>query len=791
MSSRVLHGVFLAVFAASGVAALVYQIVWQRLLTLFGGADLYAVTLIVMAFMAGLGVGSLAGGHLADRLSPRSPRSRLLAFAGAEAAIAAFAWLSTALLYDTLYLRLGERPLAPALVTSLLFFVLLWPTFFMGLSLPLLARALTESVERAADRVGGLYAWNTLGAAVGAAASFALVRAWGFDGAVRFGAALNLACTAAALAVAAVLPRTDVADPRPSLQGGTPASRRDDAEPPVRLPAWLLVYALSGFVALSLEILWFRVLGSVLRSTSLTFPTLLSLYIAGLGLGALLARRPARRARRPGAVFFALQLAVPVWAVLSLVAFVALLERGLAPALLVEHLSGEEPLALAESARAAARFVLRAGDVAPWTRDAALRLVVVHVLVPLAFVLVPTLLMGASFPFLQARVQTDLRGLGRRVGWLQAANIAGSTLGAGLTGVLLLGWLGTSGTLRLLAGTSFVFLLLLLRATGAPRTARLVLPPTVAALLAAAVPSGASLWGRIAGSEPARIRHAEDGSGVSVLKPVEEDGRTGHHLLVGGLHQSHLPFGGYHAVLGALPALVHPAPRRVAIIGLGTGNTAYAAAGRPETERVDALEIVGSQIPLLHTHARATRDPGLVALLADGRIHVRVTDGRTHLMRSSERYDVIEADALRPTSAYAGNLYSREYFDLLRRRLAPGGLAVTWSPTPRVRATFLSVFPHVVAIGDTLLGSDAPITFDPLAIQERLRHPGFQAHFARAGVDISALVESELSERVVEGYGPEAPRPSDAEINTDLFPRDEYLASERFWPSFAPASRPR
>lgn len=784
MSSRILHGVFLAVFAASGVAALVYQIVWQRLLTLFGGADLYAVTLIVMAFMAGLGVGSLAGGHLADRLAPRS---RLVAFAGAEAAIAAFAWLSTALLYDTLYLRLGERPLAPALVTSLLFLVLLWPTFFMGLSLPLLARALTESVERAADRVGGLYAWNTLGAAVGAAASFALVRAWGFDGAVRFGAALNLACAGAALAVAAFLPRTDGAAPPPSPQGA-PAGRRDDAEPPVRLPAWLLVYALSGFVALSLEIVWFRVLGSVLRSTSLTFPTLLSLYIAGLGLGALVARRPARRARRPGAVFFALQLAVPVWAVLSLVAFVALLERGLAPALLVEHLAGEEPLALAESARAAARFVLRAGDVAPWTRDAALRLLVVHVLVPLAFVLVPTLLMGASFPFLQARVQTDLRGLGRRVGWLQAANIAGSTLGAGLTGVLLLGWLGTPGTLRLLAGTSFVFLLLLLRATGAPRAARLVLPPAVAALLAAAVPSGAALWGRISGSEPARIRHAEDGSGVSVMKPVEEDGRLLHHLLVGGLHQSHLPFGGYHAVLGALPALVHPAPRRVAIIGLGTGNTAYAAAGRPETERVDALEIVGSQIPLLHAHARATRDPGLVALLADGRVHVRVTDGRTHLMRSSERYDVIEADALRPTSAYAGNLYSREYFDLLRRRLAPGGLAVTWSPTPRVRATFLSVFPHVVAVGDTLLGSDAPIAFDPLAIRERLRHPAFQAHFAKAGVDISALVETELSERPVEIFGPEAPRSTDGDLNTDLFPRDEYLASERFWPSFARGS---
>jgi predicted membrane-bound spermidine synthase len=785
MSSRVLHGVFLAVFAASGVAALVYQIVWQRLLTLFGGADLYAVTLIVMAFMAGLGVGSLAGGHLADRLSARS---RLLAFAGAEAAIAAFAWLSTALLYDTLYLRLGERPLAPGLVTSLLFLVLLWPTFFMGLSLPLLARALTESVERAADRVGGLYAWNTLGAAVGAAASFALVRAWGFDGAVRFGAALNLACAAAVLAVVALRqrPSPGLATESKDLSGEKLAP---GSEAPVPLAAWLVVYGLSGFVALSLEIVWFRILGWILRSTSVTFPTLLGLYLAGLGAGALFGRRLARGARRPGAVFFALQLAIPTWAVASLAAFVAALQLGVAPGLLVEHLQGENPLPLAASVRAAVRVVLRFGEVAPWTSDAAARLLLVHVCVPAAFVLVPTLLMGASFPFLQARVQTDLRGLGRRVGWLQAANIAGSTLGAGLTGVVLLGVLGTTGTLRLLSASAAVFLFLLMRSYRTPRATRWLVPAAAAALLAAAVPPGDALWSRTVGSEPTRIRLAEDGSGVSVLKTLEPGRRQTHHLLAGGLHQSDLPFGGYHAVLGALPTLVHPGPRRVAIIGLGTGNTAYAAGGRHETERVLVLEIVGSQVPLLLAHVRATQEPGLLALLADGRFDVRVADGRTHLMRTTERYDVIEADALRPVSAYAGNLFSREYFDLVRRRLAPGGVGVSWSPTPRVRDTFLSVFPHAIEIGDMLLGSDAPVAFEAAAVRARMRDPALLAHFGKAGVDVVALIEAEIV-KPVRVYGPEAPRRTDGDLNTDLFPRDEYLASERFWPSFARGSGP-
>jgi hypothetical protein len=172
-------------------------------------------------------------------------------------------------------------------VTSLLFLVLLWPTFFMGLSLPLLARALTESAERAADRVGGLYAWNTLGAAAGAVLTFVLVRRWGFDGAVHFAAALNLACAVLALATAARRPRGEggAGDAPPPDRGGPTAP---PVEAPPRLATWLGVYALSGFVALSLEIVWFRVLGSCptprVRDTFLSvFPHVLAVGDTLLG----------------------------------------------------------------------------------------------------------------------------------------------------------------------------------------------------------------------------------------------------------------------------------------------------------------------------------------------------------------------------------------------------------------------------------------------------------------------------------------------------------------------------
>ncbi len=148
--------IFLGVFFLSGFAALLYQTIWQRMLTLFGGVDVYSVTIIVSAFMAGLGVGHLVGGHVADRLTGRQ---RLVAFAGCELAIALFAVLSATVYYDLLYGRLGAHDLPRVAMGAVVFVVTLWPTFFMGMSLPLASRLLTEDASEPArwvlDCTGG------------------------------------------------------------------------------------------------------------------------------------------------------------------------------------------------------------------------------------------------------------------------------------------------------------------------------------------------------------------------------------------------------------------------------------------------------------------------------------------------------------------------------------------------------------------------------------------------------------------------------------------------------------
>ena len=177
---------FLFVFFVSGFAALVYQTVWQRLLIFFGGADVYSVTIIVSAFMGGLGFGSLVGGHLADRLRGRT---RLFAFAGCEVAVGIFALLSATIYYDVLYIRLGTWDVPRSVLGVVIFLVTLWPTFFMGMSLPLAARVLTDDARQPARWIPLLYGWNTLGAACGSFAAVAvLFRSFDFPTSLRAGA---------------------------------------------------------------------------------------------------------------------------------------------------------------------------------------------------------------------------------------------------------------------------------------------------------------------------------------------------------------------------------------------------------------------------------------------------------------------------------------------------------------------------------------------------------------------------------------------------------------------------
>jgi len=220
--------------------------------------------------------------------------------------------------------------------------------------------------------------------------------------------------------------------------------------------------------------------------------------------------------------------------------------------------------------------------------------------------------------------------------------------------------------------------------------------------------------------------------------------------------------------------LLHEKPERVALVGLGSGDTLHAMLARSQTREVWCAEIVAGQIETLRQVGQEAREEAAVVgkVLADPRVRLVAGDGRRMIQLDTEKFDVIEADALRPTSAHSGMLYSEEYFRLLRSRLRPGGMAVTWLPTPRVAATLRRVFPHVKVFGGVVgIGTEEPLRVDWTQLQARMDTMEVWSHFRAAGLDAHALLKPLA--------GPGAPVWSledrgGHDTNTDLFPRDEW-----------------
>ena len=727
-----------AAFFASGAAALVYQVAWQRILSFATGVGVYSIALIVAAFMAGLGAGSEAGGRLSLRLDRRRA---LRAFAAAEIAIGAFGLASATVYYDWMYVRLGGLSAQP-LRGAIDFVALAVPAAVMGLSLPLLVRASVAEGAGAARRIGLLYGVNLVGAAVGALATpWVLVRWLGLPGALRVAAAANLVAGALALG----------ARPAEDDRGPGPEAVTAASGPAQPMGMWLALYALSGFCALGLEIVWFRIIDVTVKATALTFGSVLAVYLAGMAAGTFAGVATLDRVRRPLVAFIAAQAAIVAYAALLAVA--------------VAGLSAGHPVLewIGELARAPRSYETGAR----WDPLDILRL---YGLVPAAVYGLPTALMGYSFIVLQRAVQDDPRTSGRKVGLLQAANIAGCVAGSLVVGLGALPALGSAGTIRALAAVVAVLAL-----AGAVRVARpLALAAAALAALAAWGPGNGALWSRLHGFTE-DVLLDEDATG---LVAIAADSAGGYRMYVNGRSHSTLPFGGLHTTLGAAPAIVHPDPRRVAVVGLGSGDTAWAAGCRSGTSFVRVFEICAPELRLLQRLAPVAQDAKLSAFLTDPRIEIVVADGRHALQRRDESYDVIEMDALPPSSPYSGTLYSREFFALCRRRLAPGGVMCTWAPTPRVARTFAAAFPHVLSVaeGRVLLGSGTPLAVDVAAWSQRLDRADVRAYLGAARAE---RVRAHLEKARVEAGDGAA-----FDLNTDLHPRDEFNV-----PQAAPATR--
>jgi spermidine synthase len=728
-------------FFCSGFAALLCQIAWQRMLGIFAGSDTVSAALVVGAFLAGLGLGSILGARIADRLSPRAA---LFAFAGCEVLVAAFALLSKPFLYDLLAIGLAGVVDDQVSIFAICFGGLVLPTTLMGASLPLISRAVATSLDTVAERIGWLYGLNTLGAGLGAlAGGWVLLGEFGFVPTLGVAAGLDLLAAALALSLA------------PSLRGErVPAARRAEAAPAGSgsLPLWCLLVFLSGYVIVALEILWVRVLGQVGQFHAYLFPTVLGVFLLADGLGMAVAARMLRRIGDPRPAFFLAQSGGFVLAAALLLAlWWALPYPPLGNLLMPDQ--------------------WRLGG-----RAFELTLLVILVVVG-----PPSFVIGMTFPFVQRAVQRDLSSVGARVGWVQLGNILGNAAGSVLTGLVTLHLLGTAGTLMLIGLVSLLLALGWLawssgRGWGGRGPAFAAAAACGAALLL--VPENAALWRRGHGVAPG-IAHAwgEDRSGVALWREdrLRREGGVPGPVFIMGHAQANIPFEPRHMLLGAAGALLHPAPRRVFAVGVGSGGTPYGAAAVPEVRELRAVELVAPALAVLHQHAALRPDGAVALLLADPRVWMEAGDGRRALARSpAGSWDVIQADAIYPQTSHSGLLYSREYMELVRSRLAPGGLAVQWAPSWAVVQTFVAVFPHVVLLrpANVLIGSDQPIPDARERLLQRLAEPGVAARLALGNPGRIAEVSSEVAGEALV-WEPATPRPPAA--LTDMFPRDEFF----------------
>lgn len=724
----------------SGVPALIYQTVWQRILVLHSGVGTVSVAIIVSAYMLGIGFGSAIGAAISRRVSPDRA---LLCFGLVELLIGGLAFISPSFLYDFLYLQHGqlyrELPQAAFLHTV----VLLLPTTLMGLTLPLMTRALIVDSRDASIRISRLYGANTMGAAFGAVvAPWLLMPIIGARGAIVGGAIINLGVSLLAFWFR-TLGATSVSASETVEPGTSPGFARDSRSVSVPFAGWLLLYFLSGLTAIGLEILWFRILDIAVKSTSFTFGTILGTYLFFLALGSLAGGPRARRTEHPLRAFLQIQCMLLIVSGLVIVCLVRLPADFPGLAWFNGYWASEEPFrpSMQEFATSVRLYVLQ----------------------PVLLMGLPAVLMGYSFCLLQQGVQSDAASSGMRVGLLQAANILGCTLGSLLTGIVLLDLMGSMPSLRIVLSCGFVFGLVGLAVDKVRvRFCGLIVGLGILILL---VPGNDQFWLRLHGqSRQAEAKIAEDVTGVCMLAPRADSGQW--WLWASGKTQSLLPFGGFHAKLGAIPVTLHAAPRSVAIIGLGSGDTAWAAGCRPETESVRVFEICTPEIELLSSRFARGQWPQLDSFLNDPRVSIQGVDARFALMTEDTAYDIIEADAIRHHGAFAGYLYSLEFFQLCSRRLKPGGFMCSWSPTPTVNTTFRRAFPHVLELegGLLLIGSNEPIETDVAQWEVRLR--------AATSYLSSGVVEDCL--RSIAGARSSAPVAKDSFTNTDLFPFDEF-----------------
>ena len=719
---RWLRPTLAALFLISGASALIYQILWLRLLGLVFGVTVYAASTVSASFMAGLALGSFVGGRLADR----TPRP--LVWFGAIEALTGLTALATPFVFaalEGLYSAAATPVIGSTTATTLIrlamaLAVLIVPTTLMGATLPLIVKSVTSRARDVGARTGFLYSANTTGAIIGTLlAGLLLVPHVGLNRTFWIAAAGNLLAGAVALVLGRGQRQTwdsREAAPRRTSDLHDAAAQVPRLSNRVRFIV-LAVFVVSGFATLALEVIWFRVIVLIARPTVYAFSLMLASVLAGIAIGSAVATPFLRRGLNRVGVLAGLELALGFAVMVSLATLnysqtvYDWIEPVLAP-ILGSALA--YPLAVA-----------------------------VPAVLPASF------LMGVAFPIgLQLWAgETDESETASRVGLFYSLNVAGAIVGSLASAFVMLPIFGSRTSLIIVAGLIFVSGLALLVVGDGSRVGEQYASRRRSTwITAAALTAGIVLVAREV-EDPfrayLRVRFPNDvvfwkqeavQSTVSVHR--QPGGRLNLHLE--GNHQASdsLGMAQTHWRIGHLPVALHPDPKDALVIGLGGGATGGAVALYSKVN-ADIVELSPAVVYAARYFKHINHN-----VLALPNAHLRIDDGRNYLMLTDKRYDVITADIVLPNHAGANNLYAAEYFTLVKRALKPGGMFLQWlsgsDAEYKVMArTFQSVFPDATVWldGSLFLGTNGPLQLSRSVMEAKLATPEYFATFRALGVE--------------------------------------------------------
>ncbi len=740
---RFIPGLIYIVFFLSGAAALIYEVLWVRYLSLvFGGSHL-AVTTVLAVFMSGLALGSYKIGKTA------SDHKKLLRLYGfLELGIAASAIVFAALMrfYPIIYIPLARIAVDSTFYLSVLritfaAIALIVPTTLMGGTLPVLSSFVTGGIQGLGSRLSFLYGLNTIGAVAGAAsAGFLLLPRYSVSTTLAIAVLINVL-----IGIVSIVLQEEVHEgPVEAVFGGETlpvdemppgiATEKPENVFPLKLVLWGI--GVSGFCALGYEVLWTRILSIVIGASIYGFTLLLIAFLAGIGLGSTAYGLFFKmlEARRSGAENHPMRSVIGFGLVQVII--------GISALLVTLHIRD-----LPTHAIALYDFIHSLNFKIGQFKTSQLA----NFIQAFSFMFVPALFMGVAFP-LAGNIHGRYKKLvGPAVGEILSYNTVGAILGSAISGFALIYLLGIQHSLQVIILINIGFGLLVIASVKGKKTLNWGISSAVviAILLLVFNPSIWKLWDNKffaiyqsnhpeMYSTPDKARKAQEntdilyyGEGVQATVSSIQSGEAQFFITNGRVEASNSNEGMQcQYTLGHLPMLLNKNPKKVFVLGTGSGMTLGATSVHPTVEQITLAEIEPQVLGVARTFGIYNH-----YVLNNPKLRIVFNDGRNFLMTTKDKFDVITADPIHPWFSGTGYLYSTEYFKLAAEHLNPGGIICQWLPIYELSAENLKSV--VKTLGENfryimvwltyddaeLIGSNSPIVIDEKDLERRIKVP--------------------------------------------------------------------